>query len=291
MSSKKTLPVFQPWKGSEKVLWAKNTWPEIKTRIDEGVDTVLVPLGATEQHGPILPVDNDIFNSVQICLKAALKSGKTLVAPPLCFGVSQHHMEFHGTIWVDPDVFTKFLKQIALSLRHHGIKNVLFVTGHGGNMNAMRNAVWMLRQECPDLLCAAIHPYAFSADYMDKARESEPGGLAEDGVCHTCETEVSVAFHLRPEEVRKEELVKDISPLAKERYAKKDPKIPGVAIYFGIRTAELSATGVVGDPTKATAEKGKRILEHIVSGLVDLIDSLPKIRSKIKKRVADTTDR
>ncbi|MCW4021170.1 MAG: creatininase family protein [Candidatus Bathyarchaeota archaeon] len=283
MNIKKGLSVFQPWKGSENVIFAKNTWPEIKKRVDDGLDTVLVPLGATEQHGPILPVDNDIFNSVQLCLKAALKSGKALVAPPLCYGVSQHHMEFPGTIWVDPNLFTKILKQITLSLRHHGIKNVLFVTGHGGNMTAMKNAVWMLRQEYPDLLCAAIHPYVFSADYIDEVRESEPGGLTGDRVNHTCETEVSVAFHLRPEEVRKENLVKEISPLAKGKYTKKDPQILGVAIYFGFKTCEVSATGVTGDPTKATAEKGERITEYIVDGLVDLIDSLPKIRSQIRK--------
>ncbi len=284
MDVNKVLPVFQPWKGSENVLLAKNTWPEIKKRIDEGLDTVLVPLGSTEQHGPILPSDNDIFNSVQLCLRVASKSGRALVAPPLCYGVSEHHMDFPGTISINPNVFTKLLKQIALSLHRHGIRNVLFVTCHGGNMTAIMNAVWMLRQEHPDLLCAAVHPYVFSAGYMDKARESEPGGLGVDRVSHTCETEVSVALYLRPEEVRKKNLVKDISPLAKEKYTKSDVQIPGVSIYFGLRTPEISVTGVVGDPTKATAEKGERIMEYMANGLIDLIDSLPKIRSKIYKR-------
>jgi len=288
MIAEKIFPVFQPWKGSENVLLGKNTWPEIKKRIDGGLDTVLLPLGSTEQHGPILPLDNDIFNAVQLCLGAALRSQKAIVAPPLCYGVSEHHMDFSGTISVDPDTFTRLLMQIALSLNRHGLRNVLFVTCHGGNMTAIMNAVWMLRQSNPNLLCAAVHPYTFSAAYMDEARESEPGGLGADRVSHTCETEVSVALYLRAEEVRKDNLVKDISPLAKEKYTKSDPRIPGVSVYFGLRTSEVSTTGVVGDPTKATTEKGERIVEYMTNGLVDLIDSLPKIRSKISKRELKT---
>ena len=279
-----TFPVFQPWKEGESVLLAKNTWPEIKQRIERGLETVLIPLGSTEQHGPILPLDNDIFNAVQICIRAAMKSEKALVAPPLCYGVSGHHMDFPGTISITPRIFIECLKQIAISLHKHGIKNVLFVTCHGGNLTAMKTAVWELRQEYPNLLCAAIHPYVFSASYMDKVRESEPGGLGSDRVAHTCETETSVALYLRPEEVRKQHIIKEISPLAKGKYTKSDPLIPGVSIYFGLRTSEVSATGVMGDPTKATAEKGEKIVEHIVNGLVDLIDSLSEIRSKIFKR-------
>jgi len=89
---------------------------------------------------------------------------------------------------------------------------------------------------------------------------------------------------LSGEEVRKQHIIKEISPLAKGKYTKSDPLIPGVSIYFGLRTSEVSATGVMGDPTKATAEKGEKIVEHIVNGLVDLIDSLSEIRSKIFKR-------
>jgi len=280
----KLYPVFLPWSGSEDVLLGKKTWKEMKESIGGGVETALVPIGSTEEHGPAIPLDNDIFNSTQLCINAALRCENVVVAPPLCFGMSDELLRFSGTISLTPQTFIACVKDIARSLAGHGFRNIIFVTGHGGNITPMNLVIEELRRDLPNVLATLVSPWIFSSEYMKQHRESEPGALDDRMVMHACETESSLALALRPSEVREGQLVKEVNPILKERYSKSDPIIPGPSLRFGQfrRIMELSETGVVGDATKATREKGEKVFRLMIEGLVDLIRSLPTIRRIMK---------
>lgn len=86
------------------ILLAKMTWEDVEKRLKES-DVAIVPVGSTEQHGPALPLDNDAFTSYTLAVTAAEKVAdyvKPIVTPAMSFGVSDHHMEFSGTITLPP---------------------------------------------------------------------------------------------------------------------------------------------------------------------------------------------
>lgn len=111
------------------------TWPDVKEFLAVH-DVAVVPVGSCEQHGLHLPMDTDAYDAFWLSLKAAEKAQCALVAPPIYYGVSSHHMDFPGTITLSPCT----LEQLASSLIKHGFKKILFENGHGGNTPALEAA-------------------------------------------------------------------------------------------------------------------------------------------------------
>jgi creatinine amidohydrolase len=216
-----------------------------------------------------LPLDTDTFLCTRVVEAAAVRAGErgpVLVTPTVCFGASEHHMAFAGTLTLEPETFADTVAEVCASLAEHGLRRQLIVNGHGGNTALLAAVVQQLGFDEP-VLAVAIDYYTFARDAAAEVRESPPGGMS-----HACEFETSLMLHLRPESVRRERIVSEIvSP----RYAAEGRDMFGRGdVRAHWKTHEVSRSGVMGAPDLATEEKGQRLFEACVEGLAALIDEV-----------------
>ena len=118
---------------------AQQSWPELASVLDD-IELVLIPIGSTEQHGPNLGLGQDHLISQAFCELAAERlRPRVLSAPAIPWGISDHHMNFPGSMTLRPETFLDLLEDVINSLVHHGLRRFLLVNGHGGN-NALAGA-------------------------------------------------------------------------------------------------------------------------------------------------------
>lgn len=204
------------------------TW----TALRHGPPTLLVPLGSTEQHGPHLPLGTDTRIAAAVATAVAPGVGAH-VAPAIAYGSSGEHQGFPGTISIGTGALTAVLVEFGRSACEWA-RRLLFVNGHGGNVDALRAAVTVLRGEGRDVAwfgCAT------------------PGGDP-----HAGHAETSLLLHLSPDEVR----LSDSGPGNTEPLEDLMPRLRRGGV------ASVSGSGVLGDPTGASAADGARILAAMV---------------------------
>ncbi|WP_046302002.1 mycofactocin biosynthesis peptidyl-dipeptidase MftE [Mycobacterium sp. UM_Kg27] len=221
----------------------RSTWSELQNQLQGQLPgrgmMLLVPVGSTEQHGPHLPLDTDTRVARALAQQLAERSAGagagpgTAVAPAIAYGASGEHQSFAGTISIGTEALIQLLLEYGRSACCWA-QRVVFVNGHGGNVPALVEAVRLLRFEGRDvawLPCAA------------------PGADA-----HAGHTETSLLLHLSPDSVRFDRaLPGNRAPLAELLPAMRDGGV-----------AAVSAVGVLGDPTTATAGEGQRIFREMV---------------------------
>jgi len=196
---------------------------------------LIVPVGSTEQHGPHLPLDTDTRIAVAVAAAAAAQlGGNFLVAPAICYGASGEHQGFAGTISLGTEVLNSVLIEYGRSACDWAHR-IVFVNGHGGNTDALRSAVAALRSENRDVAWCSCS--ATGAD------------------AHAGHMETSVLLHLSPEIV----LTQELAPGNTEPLADLMPRIREGGV------AAVSESGVLGDPTTATAAAGERIFSDMVA--------------------------
>ncbi len=199
--------------------------------------TVVVPLGSVEQHGPHLPLGTDTTVACTVAERAVDVLGDPLLAPALAYGASGEHEGFPGTISIGTEALTGLLVEYGRSAGRWAGR-LLVVNGHGGNLEALRGAVLLLRHEGRDV---AWFPCVV------------PGGDA-----HAGRTETSLLLHVEPGTVR-------------EDLAEPGETIPIGRLLPRLRAegvAGVSPNGVLGDPTGASAEEGAAMLGSMVDRLV-----------------------
>jgi creatinine amidohydrolase/Fe(II)-dependent formamide hydrolase-like protein len=100
------------------------------------------PVGSTEQHGPHLSLDTDTYDAEYLAIEAArrVSAPRPLVLPAIAYGVAYHHMDFPGTVAVSPDILSRLVVEVGMSVARHGITKLVIVNGHGGNVPALRYA-------------------------------------------------------------------------------------------------------------------------------------------------------
>ncbi len=229
---------------------ARLTWPEAKDALARA-GVALLPVGSTEQHGPHLPLGTDHLTAEWIAREAARRGG-FLLLPTVPVGVSVHHRQFWGTLWVEPAVLKAYVVGIVRSLASHGLKRFVFVNGHGGNTAALTEAAHELRRE-------GLPAYVF---VWWRAVADEVRALLEDGGGHAGEMEASVVWHIDPDLVRPERFAEAAAGAA-PAWGK---TVHGVEV--GHDTVDFAPLGCVGSPERASPEKGGRILEAAVEKLV-----------------------
>jgi creatinine amidohydrolase len=244
------------------------TWPEIKEAVADQRVAVL-PVGTVEQHGPHLPLVTDVLTASEFSRMAVAQiPSEAVLMPPVYYSFNEHHLDFPGTIAVAGETIINYVTDIGVSLAHHGFRKILIVNGHGSNVPFLDIAARNITNRTPSI-CAMVSWWSLVPKALfDQLRESEkPGGMA-----HACELETSVLLHLRGDLVQMDKAERDIH-FARTEFFYWDLQAPS-PIFFQEWFSRYSVTGTVGDPTKASAEKGRRFTEAVAERMVTLIQEL-----------------
>ncbi len=242
----------------KKVFIDEMTREEFK-RMLEAVKVAVIPTGSTEQHGPHLPLKVDIANTLHIVKRAAeMLYPQAIVTPPVAIGVSPHHLCYPGSLTLRHETFINLILDLCRSLKHHGIKKMAIVNGHGGNIAPGYLAARRARDDLGLKMVFISYWSLIPREISDAVLETKiiPG--------HACEFETSLALAIYPELVSKE------IPRA--------VRAPWHLQGFISDMNETTGDGYVGDPSLASAEKGERLIDAAVKGLVSLLrDFITKV--------------
>lgn len=247
--------------GSDHLL-GRLTWPEAQARFKK-VDVALLPVGAIEQHGPHLPLDTDAFDAEYLAGKVAeaCSDPKPFVLPLIPYGVSYHHENFAGTISIQNETLAKFVYDIGMGVARNGITKLVIINGHGGNAATLHFAAQMINRKTRIFTCVDT----------GETSDTDVNRIAEtDNDVHAGEIETSTSLAVRPELVRMDKAARAV-PRFSSRYLEFSSKR---SVDWYARTEKISKSGVMGDPTKATREKGERMWEVMIKNLVEFVEDL-----------------
>jgi creatinine amidohydrolase len=241
-----------------KVLLHEMSWTEAREYFIKN-DIAILPVGSNEQHGPHNPLGTDHLIAKALAEETAKRTG-VLCLQVIPFGVSSHHKQFWGTIHVSPKALKKYVKEICLSLGYYGVKKIVIVNGHGGNLSALAELARELREE-------GIFISIFQ--WWPAASKLLPDLFKSEERRHASAEETSVNLALYPEIVNVD---KNVDEVVRESVLQLE------GITLPLDTADYTSSGVFGKSTTASAEKGKKVLEAVVVELVKHINLLKKSR-------------
>lgn len=240
----------------------KLTRPEVEEYLTEN-DTVLIPVGSTEQHGNHMAVDTDAFTAQEISLRVAQKTG-VLVAPVISYGYSPHHMNFAGSVTLTFRTFVNVLKEVCGSLLHHGFKKIVIMNAHDGNTNAIKLALKEIEME------TGVRVYSVMVYPSENGFGAEgTKALTQKGGGHACESETSVGLELG------HRILMDRAEKWKPEYSSIPDSDRG-KVAAAYMFDEHTSIGNLGDPTTATKAKGKVLVDSVVKDLAEFIEDVKK---------------
>ena len=220
-------------------------------------DKAILAVGATEYHGGHLPYGTDTIVARRLAEEVAKRINGLLVLPPIPYGMSLHYAEFPIAITLTSETLTKVLKNVFASLLKHGIKKVIIINGHDGNIAPIEVATREFKVEHPEMYLCVLEAWWITVkDLLAK-------GTFEvwDGLGHAGEGETSIMLAMNPE-------------LVDMKHAKGVvPKLPfHVQIKWTFK--ELTPYGATGDPSKATRQKGEKMMKALIDHLVSFIKEM-----------------
>ncbi len=247
-------------------------------------DTILIPMASLEQHGPHLPLYTDTVTCVEISRRVAEHIG-VLHTPPIWLGYSPQHMHQpgsgRGTITLRSSTLLSMLHDVGRSLVHHGFNRLIFINGHGSNVKVVDPVLRQLRYETGALI-GFVKPYmeryyGILDGLMENPPEETPGW-------HSSELETSQDLAWNEDLVRMDraEFTKaHIPEFLPGTFAKKDGmpdvEFDGYTYFnFPMDHHEFIESGVIGNPLRATKEKGeeafRRLADHVARGILELME-------------------
>ena len=247
-------------------------------------DTILIPMASLEQHGPHLPLYTDTVTCVEISRRVAEHIG-VLHTPPIWLGYSPQHMHEpgsgRGTITIRSSTLLSMLHDVGRSLVHHGFNRLIFINGHGSNVKVVDPVLRQLRYETGALI-GFVKPYmeryyGILDGLLENPPEETPGW-------HSSELETSQDLAWNEDLVRMDraEFTKaHIPEFLPKSFAKKDGmpdvEFDGYTYFnFPMDHHEFIESGVIGNPLRATREKGeeafRRLADHVARGILELME-------------------
>jgi creatinine amidohydrolase len=237
---------------------AEVSWAEAEKLFREN-DTVILPVGSTEQHGPHNPLGTDHLIAAAFSKAVGDRAG-VLVLPVVPVGISEHHRQFPGTLWVPPEVFRDYMLSVALAAASHGARKILFFNGHGGNTAALIEVAGALRRDF-DVFAAVLMTF--------------PPGV--DGHAGSKETSMNLYYHGHL--VKMDRAVDTIQ--GTHLGALPMTGIGGLgSMQFPWDTIDLTPTGVLGGAgkkivsTTATKKIGEEIMGPFTEEVVKLVEAI-----------------
>jgi creatinine amidohydrolase len=239
--------------------WSRLKAAQIAALADRNA-IVIVPIGATEQHGPHLPVQVDARLVTELAHRAARlmsTNHPTLVTPTIPFGMSEHHMSLNGTITLDYATMAAVLGCACSSILRSGFKRIFILNGHGGNTDGITTFIteFTVKHRIP----------LAGGTYWNMAHGEIAAILEKQtALLHACEAETSMMLALTPELIERDELSQIRGNLVAGLSA-----IPGVnpGVYRWRQLSSRSLIGVIGEASAANPDKGRRLLEVISSAV------------------------
>ncbi|MGD8375555.1 MAG: creatininase family protein, partial [Acidobacteriota bacterium] len=243
-------------------LLAEMTWQQARVRLKE-TDLALLPVGSIEQHGPHLPLDTDAWDADYLSRRVAERCSRPrpLVLPLISYGVSYHHDDFSGTLSVGPDVLSRLVLEVGISAARNGITKLVIVNGHGGNVPALQFAAQMINRDA----------HIFTCVESGETSDSDIAKLTDTpNDVHAGEVETSTSLATRPDLVRIDRARRYVPRFSSQYLDFTSAR----SVEWYARTAKLSRSGVLGDPTRASREKGERFWEIMTDHLVAFVEFL-----------------
>jgi creatinine amidohydrolase len=216
-----------------------------------------------EQHGPHLPVMTDTRLGHEIAVRAArlaYPTRPTVVAPVVWSGLSEHHMAFGGTLTLSQPVFLEVLRDLVTSLVRLGFTNILISNSHGGNIVAMKQLADAMAPDSEAVIVATTYASEAGAAFNDLLED-------QDSIQHACEAETAMMMAVEPDLVDKS----DLAGLGAENDMSRDFLQAGRASYRWRPFQHMTGNGIAGNPARATAEKGEKLLDVAARAVADLI--------------------
>ena len=278
---------------SQFVSWnlAELSYVDIRAYLAEK-DTVLVPIASTEQHGPHLPLYCDTITAIEVARRVSEHIG-VLHTPPIWTGYSPQHMhrpgEGRGTITLRSSTLLNLVYDVARSLIHHGFDRIIFVNGHGSNVKVIDPVLRRLRYETGAMV-GFVKPYmerytGILAGLMENPPEETPGW-------HSSELETSQCLAWDDKLVRMEraeDTRAGIPGFLPDEFRKSDGapdvEFEGYTYFtFPMDHHEFIESGTIGNPLRATKEKGeeafRRFGEHVAKGVLELMKPPVKVQDR-----------
>jgi creatinine amidohydrolase len=228
------------------------TWPEVKAELDAGRDTVVIALGATEQHGPHLPLATDALIGDHLARLVAERLDAFL-APTVRIGCSEHHLEFPGTLSISETTFHGVVADLVRSFARGGFGRVVLLPTHGGNFRPLAAALEKLGPVNGVQIRALTDLSALFA--IARLGADEHGVPLGEGGLHAGEWETSMLIAIDP----------DLVHLDRGEPGYTGDAETAIGAIFGGGVHTLAQNGVIGDPTRASAEHGTRYWDEVLA--------------------------
>jgi creatinine amidohydrolase len=235
------------------------SWPQVQAEMAAGRDTVVMGLGATEQHGPHMPLATDALIGDHLAGEIAQRLDAFL-APTLRVGCSSHHVGFAGTMSVGEESYHGVVVDLVRSLLAGGFGRIVLVPSHGGNFAPLAAAVAKLSEEEREHVVALTDLGVLFQ--IAELGEREYGIPLGEGGLHAGEWETSMMLAIHPELVRMDSA---------------EPGFTGdmeqaVGTMFAEGVAAISENGAIGDPSRSTAEHGRRYWDTVIDIVLEQLD-------------------
>lgn len=238
---------------AQAIEWDHLTWEEIPAVLAACGHAAILPVGATEQHGPQLGCGVDSVIAAQLCREVSAQT-RVPVLPVLAYGCSLGHSQrWPGTIALAPTLLIELVAQIGRWAHASGVRRLFIVNAHVTNAAPLRCALEMLRAEFDDLMVAVLN----TATLSQRVREAHEADAAD---WHANDAETSVMLSIAPQGVRP------------EKCATADDPDRTCGCVFAHPVNRTSRNGVTGSPSLATAEKGERLMAWLREDLAELIE-------------------